>query len=302
MWRWIVALFLALQLNVLPAFAQSPATVDRLEVNIWPEYDRPSVLVIYRASLSADVSLPAQVTLRIPRSADQPYSVAMEDADGLLYSLEYTVAAGKDWLAITFITPRPNIQLEYYDPRLKIEDQKRMFQYTWPGDYRVDKMYLSILQPPKADEMVVRPGMGEGQKTIDGKIFYTRLVEEVPQGVSFTLNISYQKPDTSLATTPMPVRPVEPITPRTTGRMSTRDLLGWVLGVLGALLIVGGALWFWRSGRGLPEQARKREAVTVKKDMKAPPAETGEAIYCRQCGRRASRGDVYCRTCGAKLN
>ncbi len=295
MWRWIVALLLVtLQPIARPVSAQTTTTIDTIEVNIWPEYDREGVLVIYRITLSPDVSLPASVSLRIPRSANAPTSLAMEDWDGLLYDLTYETEVQGDWLLVKFTTPRPFIHLEYNDLRLKIEDQERQYRFVWPGDYQIDHMVLQVLQPVHASQMSFTSSMGPVNHAEDGNKYYSKKVDDVPEGVTVTLSFSYQKPDIAYAATALPVYPVNPVTPRTSGRLSW-NMLGGLLGILGALLIAGGIIWFLRSGRTLPEAARKRNGIEKKERPQ-------DEIYCRQCGRRASRGDTFCRTCGTKLN
>ncbi len=296
MWRWIVALLLVtLQPIARPVSAQATTSIDTIEVNIWPEYDREGVLVIYRAALSPDVPLPAAVALRIPRSANAPASLKYEDWDGLLYDLKYDTEVQGDWLLVKFNTPRPDIQLEYYDLHLNIENQQRQYRFVWPGDYAVDHMTLQILQPVHVSEMTFTSWMGNSVQAEDGRRYYSKTVDQIPAGVPLTLSFSYKKPDTAFVATALPVYPVNPITPRTAGRLSW-NFLGGLLGILGGLLIAGGIIWFWRSGRALPETARKRSGAAEKKERPE------DEIYCRQCGRRASRGDAFCRTCGTKLN
>lgn len=71
--------------------AQNEITLASLEIDLWPEYDRPDMLVIYRLTLDNSVKLPAQLTLRIPAAVGAPYNVAYEDAaDGMLYNLNYS--------------------------------------------------------------------------------------------------------------------------------------------------------------------------------------------------------------------
>ena len=58
--------------------AQDEVRLAYLQVDLWPEYDRPEMLVILRASLAADVSLPVDVTFRIPAAVGDPNAVAVE--------------------------------------------------------------------------------------------------------------------------------------------------------------------------------------------------------------------------------
>ncbi len=301
MWRWVVALLVVLMPMGLPVFAQPTLSIDTAEVNIWPEYDREGVFVFYRITLSPDVQLPASISLRIPRSANSPSAVQMQDWDGLLYDLKYSIEAQGDWLLVRFTSPRPHVWLEYNDPRLKIDNQQRQFKFVWPGDYAVNQMKLRILQPANATHMSFTPGVGSESVLEDGNLFYVKQVDQVPAGATVTIDVTYQKPDQTFAATALPVYPVQPITPRTAGRLS-RDMVGWVLGILGTLLIVGGIFWFLHSGRSLPETIRKQNGGAAKKEAHVIPESPENAIYCRQCGRRASPGDTFCRTCGTKIN
>src|SRR3990172_8860380 len=53
-----------------PARAQAAPSIELLEIVLWPEYDRPAVLVIYRVTLSPDTAFPTQLTPPIPRKSD----------------------------------------------------------------------------------------------------------------------------------------------------------------------------------------------------------------------------------------
>ena len=64
----------------------SPAFGD-LVVELWPEYDQSSVLVIYRANLSDDVILPATVTFRLPDYIEDVHAIAVE-RDGGLFNVD----------------------------------------------------------------------------------------------------------------------------------------------------------------------------------------------------------------------
>src|SRR3972149_3129178 len=80
-------LTLLLAIVLLPALAAAPAPkatarLQSLQIDIWPEYDRPAALVILRAELAQDVALPAE-------SSDFPVQPDLKDVstgpDGLRY-------------------------------------------------------------------------------------------------------------------------------------------------------------------------------------------------------------------------
>lgn len=133
--RCLFLVFLILFLLLIPqnTLAAPSIIINTIQVDLWPEYDRPDVLVIYRANLANAVALPARLTLRIPRSAGGPASVAMKDPSGMLYSLDHDTVVDGEWLKISFTTPVQDIQVEYYDPEMQMGGDQRSFVYRWPG-------------------------------------------------------------------------------------------------------------------------------------------------------------------------
>jgi hypothetical protein len=68
-------LFIILMLGVLFVFvsfasAQSDVTLASVDVQLWPEYDQPSMLVIVDFLVDASTTLPVDLTFRIPKDAN----------------------------------------------------------------------------------------------------------------------------------------------------------------------------------------------------------------------------------------
>lgn len=288
-----------------PAQAQEPVTFDSVLVELWPEYDQPSVLVMYHITLGSSVKLPVDVTIRIPKQAGQPHAVAMQNIDGLI-NLPYSTATQGDWLEVTFTTPVPEIRIEYYDPTITFDANQRSYTYRWPGDYAVSNLTMQVQQPAKATDLSILPNMGSGQIGQDGLTYYNMLAGQINAGTGFDLQLSYTNPDNSLtnADSFQPAQPVQPVDSNTTGRVTMNEVLPWALGSLGLLLIAAGAFWYWRTGQPATETQRSRHGSSRSMNIAnpAPPAaDAKDAIYCSQCGKRAGPGDMFCRTCGAKL-
>lgn len=280
-------------------YAQEDIKIGRLQIDIWPEYDRPDVLVIYRIVLSPENALPAKMEFRIPLEANKPLNLAAKDADGMLYNLDYTTRIEGDWIWVSFTTPSQEIQLEYYDPRLLKTDLTREFEYRWPGDYPVEETVIQIQEPINTTRMEISPDLGEGVPGNDGLTYYISSIGSLDQNTPFSIQIEYDKTDDTLSSSQVPVFPSEPIGQQTQGRTSLGEVIPWVLGVLGAVMIVGGGFWYWHTGRDIQKTRKKhRQARTLDDEEKTQP-ET--AIYCHKCGKRAADGDLFCRVCGTKL-
>ncbi len=296
-------LLIALLISPLPAAAQTGLALDTLRIDIWPEYDQPSVLVIYRFTLSADTTLPAQVSMRIPADAGQPYNVAMKDVDGMLYTLAYTTRLEGDWLWVDFSTTSAELQLEYYDARLHADDGTRHFTYTWPGDFTVHELTVSVQQPLHASEMQITGLDSAGMPGSDGLTYYAANFGSLLPGEGFSLELDYSNESGALSAGSQPVTTVELPAAPAGQRTSFLGALPWVLGGFGLLLTALGGWWYVRTVRGAPvvkkrrHTARRSEAVATV-DGTAP---VEGAVYCHQCGKRAGSGDIYCRACGSKL-
>ena len=300
--RWFILLALLVSLFApRPIQAQANITIQTLDVEIWPEYDQPSVLVIYRITLASDVKLPAVMTLRVPKAAGAPTAIAEQTATGL-FNVNVTQAGEDgDFLLYQFTTTLPQLQMEYYDPSLAKNGSARSYSFRWPGDYPVQSMTVNVQQPRTATNMRLSPNTGTSAPGGDGLVYFTVPVGNVAGGNTFKLDLSYDKSD-DLLTQPQTfeaVTPVAPVDQTTPGRVNFNEIIPWFLGGLGALLIAVGVIWYVRTGRqpATPASSRpRRRSAAV-----APQAAPGEDVFCHQCGKRASAGDVFCRACGTKL-
>jgi len=294
----LIILF-ALSIFVLSAQAQETTRFESLNIDLWPEYDRPSVLVIYKAELSPEVSLPAEVTLRIPVEAGAPAVVAVgPDANSVADAVFETQVLG-EWLEVSFIATTPAIQFEYYDPGLVKDGVQRSFDYTWPGDYGVDALVLQAQQPLGAANMTVSPSMGRTVQDQVGFSYNIIEVGELDQGSTFDIGLSYEKETDALSVESLQIQPSATITPGSSNLFSLDQPWVWLLIALGLILIGGGAYWYWRSGRQETQPQKRRQRRSPGGGQVGVPE--GKTVYCHQCGKRARPGDVFCRTCGKRL-
>ncbi|MEJ5223043.1 MAG: zinc ribbon domain-containing protein [Anaerolineales bacterium] len=301
--RWLVYLTLIVSLFAFPLATRAQSdnvAFDFVNIQIWPEYDRPSVLVIYDFAVSAETPLPVTVTLRIPANADL-IAVAVLQNNNFL-NKEYTPPTSDgQWLLVSMQIPdRETYRIEYYTDFSK-SGQTRRFTYTWQGDYAVRTFRLSIQQPLGASPVQTDPIATTPLPASDGFTYYNAVLNDVAAGQNFSLNIRYDKDTDALSAESLTVQPsggvLTPSQP-----VDWPNVLPWVLGGVGILLIVGGGLWYWQTGQAgqaASPRRRKRHAALREDDDDAP----GDlrTIYCHQCGKRAQSGDRFCRACGTKL-
>ncbi|MBV6395343.1 MAG: hypothetical protein HFACDABA_00919 [Anaerolineales bacterium] len=274
--------------------AQAAQALSEVSVAIWPEYDRPSVLVIYRIVVSPQTSLPATMTFRIPAVAGEPSVVAVGQTAASVtdQGIDFSTEVEGDWLKIAIEVTGPAIQLEYYDPSLSKQAGQRQFTYLWPGDYAVQSFRVELQQPYDASQVEIAPPLADVKSAPEDLTYHSGTFGPFAAGDEFSITFRYRKSSDDLSISLVPLDAPE-LDANTVGRVSLGTYLPWLVGGLGVLLITGG-LYFYLRGQPRVRPARRRHTA---------PNESAEAgvRYCPQCGARARGGDRFCRACGARL-
>jgi hypothetical protein len=284
-----------------PARAQAQPELRALQVSLWPEFDRPSMLIIYRITLAPESTLPANLVFRIPPSGEVLVT-AVGASPNTVDEVNHTDQIVGTWKEVSFTATFPVIQFEYYDNGLQIEGQSRHFEYRWPGDYAVGGMTIEVQEPVGATGLRISPNLGAGKPGENGVVYYTSQVGSLTAGQELGITLDYMKDTQTLTIEELDVQASQAITDDTPGRVRLRSALPWALGLLGVILIFGGGWWYWHSGRK-PErpERRRRGRLAHGERQSASEQAGGEGVYCHQCGKRAAAGDRFCRSCGTKL-
>jgi len=290
----IVLLLICLLVSFQPVRAQGAPSLSSVDVWIWPEYDQPGVLVIYRIVVASGVSFPAPMTFRIPAAAAKPSVVAVGETASSVSDANVTFSQEPDgeWLKINIEATGPAIQLEYYDPSINKDGEGRNFLYQWPGDYAVQTLRVELQQPYDASLMTTEPGLS--QTFTNEMTYHAGDFGPLAAGEPFTLHVSYQKQSDQLSVALMPSQN-GPVDQNTAGRFSLNDLFPWLFGGAGALVVIGG-LYYYVRGQPKSKKIRRRRPASER------TVESAEAArYCSQCGTRARPGDRFCRSCGSRI-
>jgi hypothetical protein len=299
--KWILFFLLViLFLPTFPVVGQSQVTFNSLQADIRPEYDRPSVLVIYDIELPQS-ALGSQISLRIPADAGAPFALAYGPGDGTLFDMPYDRQISGEWATITFSPPMANVRLEYYDPSLQVDGDARSFTYIWPADYAVDAMTILVMQPYAASGMQISPGQWTSRVDNDGLTFYGSEIGQVPAGEQVEINVNYQKSVDDLTTEHLIPQPSGTIPDGTSTALQWQQFIPWVLGILGAGMLAGGLFWYWQTGRQRPAPQRRRHRPSTSASESPGAQVESQGVYCHQCGNRAAATDHFCRVCGTRL-
>jgi hypothetical protein len=288
------------------AMSQGGITFATMEIDLWPEYDSPEMLVIYRMELSPDVVLPVDLSIQIPAAAGPPNAVAVRDPNGTLLNAPYEREVTGEWSTISLTASMTEIQIEYYDPTLKKDGAQRNYIFTWRGDYPTSSLLVQFQQPFDARQVEFIPSAGTTTPGSDGLTYHTINLGPQAAGSDASVSIAYIKESDALTVEQFQIQPSAPISAATSGRVSIMDILPWGLGALGLILVGGGLWWYLQAGREKPKTRRstrgQRSPQARRPKAVEPSLGTGDAgVYCHQCGKRAEAGDRFCRSCGTKL-
>jgi hypothetical protein len=292
--RWfLLPLLLALLTTPFPASAQGDVSLDIVTVQLWPEFDQPSMLVILNIQLASDVSLPAELTFQLPGNVDKPFVVAVGPTAETVsdQDIDYSYQKNGEWLEVTVTANLPAIQIEYYDSSLMIQGENRSFNYLWPGTYAAGALNISLRVPVDTTEVTSDPEMRSTTSADSGQRFLEWGSGSSEAGKQVPISISYVKTSDRLGMSgPLETGTVDE---NTEGRVSLNNYLPYILGGLGVLFIVAGGLYFWQTSKGRPTPRKRHRSREEDED--------GEEVYCHQCGKRAQANDRFCRTCGTRL-
>lgn len=274
------------------SLAQTTSRLEELQVDLWPEFDQPDMLVIYRGKLPENAPLPATLTLRLPAQVEEPHAVAYDDGAGSLFQAPYSTSVTDQGLSVTLETPTPSFQLEFYD-RLSRTDDRRSYTFVWPGDYAVGQLDLLLLPPPGATDIETEPSMSTLQRNSGSSGYFVSL-GSLANGQEAQIRVSYRRTTTDVGV-------VTPL-PSDEGSSSTILIGGSILAAI--LLVIGAGLWYTR---------RLRPQPTKTMPERRPKSRRGQSIaattqrartsarYCAHCGRPLQADDRFCSQCGTPV-
>ena len=288
---FLLGAFLAFPLS---ASAQSDADLAFVTVQLWPEYDQPSMLVIVDFQTAANTSLPVSLDFRIPAEANL-IAVASDAGNGqfLDHPYEAPIAEGEYQTFNMVIEDNKPYRFEYYQP-LSFNGEERIFSYLWDNVYAVEKFQYLFLEPLNVTRVSLDPTF-TAQETFSGLNYYNGAVVKLAAGEQYTLNVRYTKTTDTLVSQAQTVQIAEPVNEDTPGRVSLANSMPYIIGGLGVIMIAGGLTYYFQWGRRSAGSGRSRRRAHSNADSNAT------SVYCPQCGARAKPSDRFCRTCGARL-
>jgi hypothetical protein len=281
------------------ASAQTPDRLSSLKISVWPEYDKPTVLVMFDGVLADTLGLPRPISVLIPPGAQ--LSVAtFQNPDTTLapeQPTQETKQADGSTL-VTFTTSQPQFRVEYYHDLLRGAPDKTL-DYTFKSIAPVDALTLEIQQPLKATNFVLAPSTQATRTDSDGLHYFDYAFTNVAAGQTVSVQAKYTKTD------PHPsVMPAASYVPAASAQAASTAAGSSSMIFLAALIAVGiiavvGFILFQR--HSLDKAQRSSTPARRQRRAKRRGDTVSDGIFCTQCGRPLKSQDNFCPKCGTAL-
>jgi len=267
------------------AQAQSQVPLEFVKITLLPEHNQPLVLVIYEIQLDQSVNLPKDLAFQIPGDA-QLLIIGYQEEDGSFILLEHTLTDNSYWNDIRFTANTHTIHIEYFDPNLIEEGDRRMFEYQWLSIYAVNDLSIIVQPPPDASSVISEP-------PLDNLTWQAE--ETVPPGNLVSFSLMYTKSTDDLSGSIFKVEPRQPSDETVLGRsLSPFSVVLWLMSVALTILFMVGLYFIWFKASVKNKPARVVRGVEILNPEK-------QVIFCHECGMRARLGDSYCSNCATEL-
>lgn len=294
---FIMAVLLLLPLSVR---AQGEVRFDSVLVQLWPEFDKPEMLVLMELNLAADVALPLDLEIRLPQDAMiHVVAVGLTQDTVTDKGIIHEARRVRGDLVVTIQdVSSPAVRIEYYDS-LERQGERRYYSYLWPGAAATKSLVVMFQLPVDATGLMMDPVPIHSSSDTNGLNYYQVDFLAREAGATASLEVSYQKTTSRLSASLPSVQVAAPLDSGAQGRISFSIYLPWLIGVAGFLMIVIGmgiGLSYWRGTDSGSIPRRRHGADRVKNGI-------GRGMtHCPECGHCLQPGDMFCRACGSRIS
>ncbi len=281
------------------AFAQDPNRLASVSISVWPEYDRPSVLVILNGTFADKGNLPREVSVLVPAKAEVIVTTYVNpDGRQAPEQVSRSTDTGDGFKRVTFTSATAEFWVEYYDDILRGSPDKTMdLNFKLPAP--ADQVAIEIQQPARATNFSTTPSTPPSRvDPNDGLTYYTLQFNNIAVGQNLNAQVKYTRTETRLtkdilvsssSSNPAAAVPEQPSVWQNAFLIAAAVILGLVA-VFGIFIL--------RQRKPVPARQASRP---VAKKARRPQTENGTATtFCTQCGRALRAEDNFCPRCGNK--
>ncbi len=274
--------------QAVPDAVAGQVQIARMEVQIWPEYDDPRVLVIYSGKLESGVAVPTRFSLLIPPGAQIHMAGALGDRGQHLHALFQTRPIGDSLAEVSYELETPSFYMEfYYDP---FQTGRKEFRYPLVSPYPVGDLQVLVQQPLTAEAFRVAPAPIDVVRDDKGFSYHRVGFGMLGADEARSVSVAYDKPDRKPS-----------IAAADQGSGGSGSAMKNIL-IISAVALVGalgyGTFASARRARGYgSDSTRARGPPPVAQRI---TRSTGRRKFCTECGAQLEWEDRFCPACGAE--
>lgn len=177
--------------------------IGRMKVSVMPEYDDPSVLVIYDGRFADASRYPIKTSFLIPKGSVISDACSLSHEGQHFCQLYKTVNRGS-FDEVSLILPYPNFYLSFHTPRIDTGIETKAIDYRIKVNNAVKTLEVDVQQPLRSSAFKVVPPNGATKTQSDGSTSLIRgfhhevyKIEDVAAHQERGFQISYVKKDPS---------------------------------------------------------------------------------------------------------
>ncbi len=290
-----ILLFGILMISTLSSQTESPFT--SFDVFIYPEYDHPGVGIFVEGSVKPG-QYPRFLELEVP--LETTIALLRGEADGEPTSerIEIQQREGKAFLPLDLT--EPNFKVQYYFNPFTEAGAGRSFTFAVTTNETLPEWHIILQKPVMAENF--QHSLDDAEE-LDGEFnmkFYRQHVNGLGPNTAYTVQISYQNPDSSLTMTGLQAimeqqaaaggpDPRAPVNPRSQLPMVTGIMVLLGIAIYGYLKLKAQRMGMDTQivGQGEADQTgeTKRKSGSAKS-------------FCAGCGSPLKAGAKFCSNCG----
>ncbi|MCH7819912.1 MAG: zinc ribbon domain-containing protein [Candidatus Marinimicrobia bacterium] len=289
-----VAIFIFVFL--LPGMNQNYASenlteVSSLKIDLWPEYDKPMVLVMIDGWIAESVELPIEVRLSVMEGGSVHMGCSITPAGGHIHE-SFKEGTDGDGNYVTFVLRERQFHLEYYYNSFR-DTPFRKFDYYFKSPFNISNVQVEIKEPLGSTGFILNPPSKFPMKNRSGITIHSLNIGEVKIGEEIIISAEYSKND------------LIPSNKRVNKFSSTVDTYKFLTILFGSILFIllGYAAFRWSSAPSNTDKKHKKKSKKHKnrQPIMSKSTDQNRINFCFQCGNELKSPFHYCGVCGTKI-
>jgi len=260
--------------------SQAATTLKQLRVQVYPEYDKPSVLVMQYAFYNEQKT---QGSLLLPKDVDSSTILACSPDKKNRNEQKHKASLAGDNYVVNFPVLYGIGFVEGYFP-LTANGDNKSFTYAFKAPYNINELIVMVQEPAKSSNFTIVPQAKSKGKDENGFVAHQYDYHDIKKDKVINFKVSYKRAETA------PSASLKNNNSTSTNKGKSDNSLVLMIGaVFIAGAIIGGFVYYSKSSNRAQSRGTAHRAPT-----------SGKSKFCTSCGSAMSKNAKFCSNCGQK--